>query len=70
LAAVAAGALLVASARALYDVIGIITVAHAHRHDDLARARAALPWDDRDDGWLPDPDGDDERDDALEPLAR
>lgn len=46
-AAVAAGALLVATARAFYDVIGIITVAHAHRGEDVARARADLPWVDQ-----------------------
>lgn len=37
--AIAAGALLVAFARALYDVVGIITVAHAHRGEAVLRAR-------------------------------
>jgi hypothetical protein len=37
---VAAGALLVATARALYDVVGIITVAHGHR-EAANRAAAA-----------------------------
>jgi hypothetical protein len=46
LAAVAAGSLLVASARAFYDVIGVITIAHAHAHDELRRAADALPWED------------------------
>ena len=44
-AAIAAGALLVASARALYDVVGIITVAHAHAGERVLEARADLPWD-------------------------
>jgi hypothetical protein len=44
LAAVAAGALLVATARAYYDVVGIITVAHAHQGEEVARDRAELPW--------------------------
>lgn len=44
LAAVAAGALLVATARAFYDAVGIITVAHAHRGEEVAQARADLPW--------------------------
>ena len=43
--AVATGALLVAGARALYDVVGIITVAHAHKTEELLRDRAQIPWD-------------------------
>jgi hypothetical protein len=54
LTAVAAAALVVASARACYDVIGVITIAHVHAHDELRREAAAIPWDDAD----------------LEPLAR
>lgn len=46
LAAVAAGALLVATARAYYDVVGIITVAHAHQAERVVRDRWDLPWDD------------------------
>ena len=41
---VAAGALVVATVRALYDVVGIITVAHAHRAETVIRRRAELPW--------------------------
>ena len=44
LVGVAAAALLVATARALYDVVGIITVAHAHRAEGILRHRAELPW--------------------------
>ncbi len=60
-AAIAAGALLVAFARALYDVVGIITVAHAHAGERVLEARADLPWDAP---W------DDARGPGLEPLAR
>jgi hypothetical protein len=43
-AAVAAAALLVATARAFYDVIGIVTVAHAHQEAaDRARPRPLEP---------------------------
>lgn len=58
--AVAAGALLVATARAYYDVVGIITVAHAHEGEHVLahRARAAAPWGDARD-W-----------DDAEPVAR
>lgn len=45
LIAVAAGALLVATARAFYDVVGIITVAHAHQAEHVAKERWDLPWD-------------------------
>jgi hypothetical protein len=58
LAAVAAGALMVASARAFYDVIGVITIAHAHAHDQLRRQSEALGWDDA------------HPTEPLEPLAR
>jgi hypothetical protein len=34
----------VATVRALYDVVGIITVAQAHRADTILRRRADLPW--------------------------
>lgn len=43
LAGVAAAALLVAAVRALYDVVGILTVAQAHRADAIGRRRAE-PW--------------------------
>jgi hypothetical protein len=41
---VAAAALVVATVRALYDVVGIITVAQAHRAETILRRRAELPW--------------------------
>jgi hypothetical protein len=43
---VAAAALVVATVRALYDVVGIITVAQAHRAETILRRRADLPWPD------------------------
>lgn len=46
LAAIAAGALLVATARAYFDVIGIVTAAHAHRTDHVLHDGWAVPWDD------------------------
>jgi hypothetical protein len=63
LVAVASGALLVAGARALYDVVGIITVAHAHKGEEVLQARADLPWE------APWPDDDLEAPE-LEPLPR
>jgi hypothetical protein len=45
LAAITAGALLVATARSYFDVIGIITVAHAHRTDHVVHDAWAAPWD-------------------------
>jgi len=44
LAAMAAAALLVAALRSLYDVIGIVTVAHAHRVADGDRGHGARRW--------------------------
>lgn len=67
LVAVAAGALLVATARAFYDVVGIITMAHAHQTGNTvhARHRSEEPWDNGPD-W---DDADDEAQGPLEPLA-
>jgi hypothetical protein len=44
LAALAASALLIVALRSLYDVIGIVTVAHAHRIVDGDRERPAARW--------------------------
>ena len=44
LAALAAAALLIVALRSLYDVIGIVTVAHAHRIADGDRERPAARW--------------------------
>lgn len=63
LVAIATGALLVAFARALYDVVGIITVAHAHQGEQVIQARADLPWAAP---W----DGEPEPSEDLEPLPR
>jgi hypothetical protein len=61
-AAVAAAALLVATSRAYYDVIGIVTVAHAHRAATARRAPDPIPVQD------PEPPAVDPLD-PLEPLA-
>ena len=44
LAGVAASAALVATLRALYDVVGIITAAQAHRAESILRGSAAVRW--------------------------
>jgi hypothetical protein len=44
LAALAASALLIVALRSLYDVIGIVTVAHAHRIADGDREPPATRW--------------------------
>jgi hypothetical protein len=73
-AAIAAGALLVAFARALYDVVGIITVAHAHAGERVLQARADLPWDapwDEDEATeARETEGTEGTEPGLEPLAR
>ncbi len=69
LAGLAAAALLIATARALYDVIGIVTLAQAHRAAAVRRERtertwvAEGPWAEVDLSLLGD-------EDALQPLGR
>jgi hypothetical protein len=62
----------VAAARALYDVVGLVTVAQAHRAADVLRDRVSTtPWTDDDDGWAEEADESTSGDAAqLEPLRR
>jgi hypothetical protein len=72
----AGAALTVGAARALYDVVGLVTIAQAHLAESVLRDRAAARvWTDDDDGWADadpaesvDDDGADSAD--LEPLRR
>jgi hypothetical protein len=70
LVGVAGAALAVAAARALYDVVGLVTVAQAHRAEAVIQERAIDPitWSADDDGWADAPVGDLQPADDLEPL--
>lgn len=70
LVAVAAGSLLVSTARAYYDVLGIITVAHAHQRDHLAYRRAQFAAEAPSPTSTPHDDDDDADADADASLMR
>jgi hypothetical protein len=71
LVGLAGGAFAVASVRALYDVVGVVTFAQAHRAERVQRNRDLAPWMEGNEEQPVGAGGpDDDADEALQPLAR